>query len=121
MITSTKGKITAMIREAIVNALATQPEALTPTSHDERGFSEVPLEERKAHAAGKAQGRLQFSEKSPEELQAAYLVIEAKAEQFYADPIKHAYLWGVLDKIRDILKRTHKMDLPKKGGGPWVR
>lgn len=114
MMKSTKGQITAMIREAVTNALSA-------TEYDERGLSIVPLEDRKARAAGKKEAAVKFANKTPEELKTAYLAIERKAEELYQDTVKHTYLWGVLDKIKELLKKGYQQELPRKDQNPWNR
>lgn len=100
-----------IIQEAVKNALTDQgaPESIR----------ENP-EEKRARRDGKKQAIERLSGKTAEELQRTYLKIERQAEETYKDAVKHAFLWGALDQIRDMLKKMGA-GLPKKNQDPWVR
>jgi hypothetical protein len=110
----TKAQLVSMIRESIGNAL------YDPSNYDERGMARVSPEEKKARLEGRKQAKARFLGKSPEELQAAYLATERKAEEAYQDKVKSAFLWGALDQIKAMLKQAGQ-GLPKKSQDPWTR
>lgn len=100
-----------MIREAVGNALKTET----------LGFDgqEEPKELRKARLAGSAQARKQLAGKTAQELQAAYLSIEAKAEK-ELDDIKTTFLRGACEAVGRMLKKLG-VPLPRPSSNPWTR
>ncbi len=102
-----------MIREAVRNALPSQ-------DYEPVGVTREKPEEKKARLQGKKQAQERLSGKSPDELKVVYLKLERQAEQSYQDTVKHAFLWGVLDQIRDMLEKMGE-NLPKKNSDPWSR
>lgn len=108
-ITSTN--LGTIIQEAVKNALMDQEAVESPRE---------TAEEKKARRDGKKQAVERLSGKTVEELQRAYLKLERQAEESYKDSAKHAFLWGALDQIRDMLKRMGA-GLPKKNQDPWTR
>lgn len=110
-----KTELLSMIRECVQNALESQPaqEALGYDGQEE------PKEIRKARLAGSKQAREKFAGKTPEELQAAYLSIEAKAEM-ETDELKNTFLRGACDAVGKLLKQQG-LPLPKKSQSAWTR
>jgi len=109
----TTSQLRTIIREAVRNALPSPD--YTPTG----SVRETP-EEKKARREGKKQAVERLSGKSVEELRRVYLKLERQAEESYKDSVKHAFLWGALDKIREMLKKAGE-GLPKKNQDPWAR
>lgn len=109
IITSTD--LATIIQEAVKNAL----DDYAPTG----SVRETP-EEKKARREGKKQAVERLSGKPVEELRRVYLKLERQAEESYKDSVKHAFLWGALDKIREMLKKAGE-GLPKKTQDPWTR
>jgi hypothetical protein len=117
----TKAQLSSMIRESLTNALSSGEAGLyNPDNYDERGVARVTPEEKKGRLEGRKQAIAKFAGKSVEELQAAYLSIERKAEEAYQDTAKSAFLWGALDQIKKMLKQAGQ-GLPKKSRDPWTR
>jgi hypothetical protein len=109
----TTSQLRTIIREAVRNALPSP-------NYEPVGETREKPEEKKARLQGKKQAKERLSGKSPDELKAIYLKLEEQAEQSYQDSAKHAFLWGALDQIRDMLKKMGET-LPKKNSNPWTR
>lgn len=107
----TSANLATIIQEAVQNAL---------NDHGPADSVREKPEEKKARREGKKQAIERLSGKPVEELKRVYLKLEAQAEQSYQDSAKHAFLWGALDQIRDMLKRSGE-GLPKKNQDPWTR
>jgi hypothetical protein len=108
---TTSTDLATIIQETVKNALSDY----TPTD----SVRETP-EEKKARREGKKQAVERLSGKPVEELKRVYLKLERQAEESYKDSVKHAFLWGALDKIRDMLKKSGE-GLPRKNQDPWAR
>jgi len=107
----TTSQLKAIIREAVKNASDNFGEI---ESHRETA------EEKKARLDGKRQAAERLQGKSVGDLKATYLKLEVQAEQSYRNPVKHAFIWGALDEIRDMLEAMGEQ-LPKKHSDPWAR
>ena len=109
----TKTVLVAMINETLKNALVA-------SDYDPTGTTREKPEEKKARREGKNQAVAKLSGKSAAELQQVYLRLEQQAELAYQDTLKHAFLWGALDQIKQMLKRAGE-GLPRKSQDPWQR
>lgn len=110
----TRTNLATIITEAIQNALTAS------SGHDLTDTVRETSKEKKARRDGKKQAVEKLADKTPEQLQQAYLKLEHQAETSYQDSLKHAFLWGALDQIKLMLNRAG-VSLPKKSQDPWSR
>lgn len=107
----TTSQLRTIIREAVRNA---------SQDYEHVGLTREKPEEKNARLKGKKQVEDRLAGKEPAILKGTYLKLEAEAERSYQNPVKHAFLWGALDQIRDMLEAMGEQ-LPKKNSDPWTR
>jgi hypothetical protein len=107
----TTSQLRTIIREAVRNA---------SQDYEHVGLTREKPEEKKARLQGKKQAEERLANKQPGDLKATYLKLEVQAENSYQNPVKHAFIWGALDQIRDMLEAMGEQ-LPKKNSDPWTR